>query len=237
MSTLRIPRRFNGPPSSGNGGWVAGALAATHPAATTGPVTVTLRRPPPLETPLTLSQDGDRLEARHGDLLVAEASSAVAAPAPVAGVDPARAEEAMASYPGLGTHPFPTCFVCGPGRAQGDGLRIFPGRVAEHAVAAVWTPDEDAARDPATTWAALDCPGGWASDIEDRPAVLGRMTAVVHRQPEAGVPHVVVGELRRVDGRKSFTAATLHAVADGRCDEVVATAEHVWIAIDPEEFR
>ena len=41
-----------------------------------------------------------------------------------------------------------------------------------------------------------------------------------------------VGEGRGQDGRKTFTASTLYD-ADGR---VVATAEHVWIAVDPELF-
>ena len=43
----------------------------------------------------------------------------------------------------------------------------------------------------------------------------------------------VVGLQRRIEGRKTFTAATLYDT-DG---EVVATAEHVWITIDPKDFR
>ena len=49
MTTIVIPRRFNGPPSSANGGYAAGALAE---AAGLEDVTVQIRRPPPLETPL-----------------------------------------------------------------------------------------------------------------------------------------------------------------------------------------
>jgi hypothetical protein len=37
------------------------------------------------------------------------------------------AQEATARYPLYQGHPFPTCFTCGPDRAPGDGLRIFPG--------------------------------------------------------------------------------------------------------------
>ena len=62
--------------------------------------------------------------------------------------------------------------------------------------------------------------------------VLGRMTARVDDLPVVGEPHVVVGEDRGQDGRKTFTASTLYD-ADGR---VVATAEHTWIAVDPELF-
>ena len=62
--------------------------------------------------------------------------------------------------------------------------------------------------------------------------VLGRMTARVDDLPVIGEPHVVVGEGRGQDGRKTFTASTLYD-ADGR---VVATAEHTWIAVDAELF-
>ena len=62
--------------------------------------------------------------------------------------------------------------------------------------------------------------------------VLGRMTAQVDTLPVIGDEHVVVGQLRGEEGRKTFTAATLYD-PDGR---VVARAEHVWIAIDPKDF-
>ena len=91
-------------------------------------------------------------------------------------VPPAEARAAMATYPGLRTHPFPGCFVCGPDRAEGDGLRIFPGPVTPASdgavrVGAVWTPHPSTSEDFHTyvddvpraslpvTWAALDCTG------------------------------------------------------------------------------
>ena len=48
-----IAQRFNGPPGSGHGGYSAGRAAALVDAQTTE---VTLRRPPPLETPLTVAR-------------------------------------------------------------------------------------------------------------------------------------------------------------------------------------
>jgi acyl-coenzyme A thioesterase PaaI-like protein len=75
--------------------------------------------------------------------------------------------------------------------------------------------------------------GGWSEDLEGRPSVLGRMTARVDALPVVGEPHVVVGARLRRDGRKTFTASTLYD-ADGR---VVATAQHVWIAVDPSAFN
>jgi hypothetical protein len=44
---------------------------------------------------------------------------------------------------------------------------------------------------------------------------------------------VVVGRRTSVEGRKSFTASTLYD-SDGR---VVASAEHVWIVVDPAVFN
>ncbi len=152
----------------------------------------------------------------------------------------------MLGYPGLGNHPFPTCFACGPDRAEGDGLRIFPGPVGGDRghVASLWVPHAEHAESgdlvdgvercgSGTTWAALDCVGGWSEDLEGRPCVLGRMTARVDALPVVGEPHVVVGRHLSTEGRKSFTASTLYD-ADGR---VVATARHTWIQVDPSVFR
>ena len=240
---LLVPRRFCGPPSSGNGGWTAGALAALGEAGAPGPaIAVSLRRPPPLDTPMPVSIRDGATEARHGQDVVALAE---AADGDLVVVDPVPAEEARAaeaSYAGHAFHPFPTCFVCGTGRGPGDGLRIFPGRVADDRdgaarVAATWTPDESVAdRDGRTSlamaWAALDCVGGWAGDLEERLMVLARMTARVDALPVVGEEHVVVGLHRGTEGRKTWTAATLYD-GDGR---VVGRAEHTWIAVNPAAF-
>lgn len=251
MTELLVPGRFNGPRASGNGGWTAGALAgrlagvpADH-AAPWPPVRVTLRKPPPLDVPLPVV-DGAATDADGEVVAVAEVVDRELEP--VAAVDAAAATTASASYAGLTHHPFPGCFVCGTARE--DGLRIFPGRVGEDAggrvrVAAPWTPDPSCAEDwheyvddhrraaLAITWAALDCVGGWTSDLEERPLVLGRMTARVDTLPVVGEPHVVVGGARGSEGRKTNTSSTLYD-PDGR---VVAVAEHVWIAVDPAAFN
>jgi hypothetical protein len=85
---------------------------------------------------------------------------------------------------------------------------------------------------PATVWAVLDCPGGWAAslpvDIEARPYVLGRMTARVESVPEPGSQCVVTGLLLGGDGRKAYVATTLWG-PDG--DRPLATARATWIAL------
>ena len=229
-----MPRRYCGPPSSGNGGFTAGALAGL----TGGSITsVSLLAPPPLDTSMPVEVVDGFTVASVGDVPVARAEAAdldasAVAPVPVP-VGEARAAEQ--AFVGLASHPFPTCFVCGPGRP--DGLRIFPGPVADQdgltRLAATWTPDESVADDlSAVTWAALDCIGGWAGGLADRTMVLARMTAQVDALPRIGEEHVVVGLDRRTEGRKTFTAAALYD-PDGR---LLGRAEHLWIEVDRAAF-
>src|ERR1700727_3707120 len=78
MPTLTIPSRFCGPPASGNGGYVCGCIAAYLD----GQVTLTLRRPPPLATPMAVEQDGESpVRIYHGRTLIAEAASSLGSPA------------------------------------------------------------------------------------------------------------------------------------------------------------
>lgn len=251
MRSLVVPGRFCGPPSSGNGGWTSGALAEMVegcPTDHTDPwptVEVTLLKPPPLDSELGVSAgDGVTVLTRDRTTRVAEARLLRRQLVTVEPVDAETAAGVEATYAGMSTHPFPTCFTCGPERESGDGLRIFPGRVGPHRVAATWTPhpsvsenyhayhDDVPRASLPVTWAALDCIGGWACDMEDRAMVLGRMVASVDALPAIGERHVVVGERRDEQGRKSFSASTLYDES-GR---VVARAEHIWIAVDPADF-
>jgi hypothetical protein len=250
-SAVRVPARYCGPTSSGNGGYTAGLLAerfANHPHLhpECPVVEVTLRRPPPLDTDLDVEhvEEGPVTRLLDGDALVAEARCTDEELTAVEDVSPAVAAEAMAGYGGFRTHPFPRCFVCGPERDEGDGLRIFPGLVGDGRVASTWTPHSSLAEasdllDPGvqrvnlgTAWAALDCVGGWSTDLEGRPAVLGQIAARVDALPVVGEPHVVMGVELGSEGRKTFTASTVYD-SDGR---IVARARHIWIAVDPTAF-
>jgi hypothetical protein len=210
-----IPARYNGPPGSGNGGYSAGVFAGGNGSE------VTLRKPPPLDTPLTVV-DG---EVRTADgAVVAQVGPAVDVEFAVPPVGHAEAVRAAEDYAGFAEHPFPTCFVCGTERA--DGLRIFPGRMPDDTVAAPWIVPSDVT--PAMVWAALDCPGGWAViGPAGRPYVLGKMAARVHRVPEPGEQCVVRGALASAEGRKALVHSTLYG-ADGA---EVARARATWIAI------
>jgi hypothetical protein len=219
-----IPPRFNGPPDSANGGYTAGMLA-TYVASPAGAV-VTLRQPPPLATPLDVRTAEGVIEVYNGDRLIASATPAgEPLDAAVPPVTWAAAMTAAESYRGFVTHPFPTCFVCGPERPPGDGLRLFPGRLPDGRTAAPWIVPEDI--EPALVWAALDCPGGWASPIDDRPYVLGRMSARVDALPVAGDGCVVMGAMVGEEGRKAHVLSTVYG-PDGR---VLAVAKATWIAI------
>lgn len=227
MTSLLVPAVFNGPPDSGNGGWCAGALAAVIGAEPGSAVEVTLRLPPPLDTPLEVTAtDGTWRAIDTEDRVVLEARVAtddLVASEPVA-VEAARAGET--SYAGHRTHAFPTCFSCGPDRAAGDGLRIFPGPVAGRpgVVAASWTPHASSYE---IAWAALDCAGAWATAIEEGPRVLGRMTARIDRVPEVGETCVVTGEARGSEGRKHHATTTLRDTEGA----LLGVARQVWIDV------
>lgn len=246
--TLLVPARYRGPAKSGNGGYVAGALANELGDIGGRAVAVSLRQPPPLDSTMRVNEVDGGLELTFGGAVVAQASVVDRFIEPVEAVSWDEAVAASPSYPGHTSHPFPTCFACGTERP--DGLRIFPGEVPSARdgltrVAATWIPDRSVAADSdeydddtpraslAATWSALDCIGGWAGDLTERLMVLGRMTAIVDELPVQGEQHVVTGEHRGSEGRKTFTASTLHD-ADGR---IVGRAEHVWVAVDPANFN
>lgn len=229
---LLVPSVFCGPPASGNGGWSAGALAALVTGSALGrTVEVTLRLPPPLETPLPVAgpdEDGRWRALDDEDRVVLEArvvEDDLEESPPVA-VEDARTGEA--AYAGHRAHPFPTCFVCGPERAEGDGLRIFPGPVPGRpgVAAATWVPHASTLE---IVWAALDCAGAWCTDMEERPRVLGRMTARIDRLPEVGALHVVTGEARGIEGRKHHATTTVRDASGA----LLGMARQVWIEVAP----
>ena len=224
-----IPARYNGPPSSGNGGWVSGLVAQHTPVTADEPaVSVRLHLPPPLERELVLEVGGpgERTTLRDGDDVVA---SAVAAPTPTGGlpapVTTSVARDAQTRGIRAEDHPFPTCYGCGPDHP--DGLRIRSGPLSDDSglYAATWTP-----RDTSTpeVWAALDCPGGKAAGFPATLMVLGTMTAQLFAPPEEGVEHVVLSWSRGDEGRKRHAASALFT-ADGR---LLARADQTWIAVD-----
>ena len=245
MVSLVIDRRFRGPPNSGNGGYVCGCLAR-H---VSGDAEVTLRAPPPLERSLDVLTGGDDgIELRENGKLLATARATDIDVPDVPRVSYETAEEAAGRTPyDERTHNLPTCFVCGPARAQGDGLRIFAGPLRAGSVvgkplvfAASWIPhgslsgaDGHVAHE--FVWAALDCPTGYCSVGArhlglkgDETALLGRMAARIDRRPRPGDRCVVVAWPTGREGRKLFADSALLSSDQ----EVLAVARTTWLLVD-----
>jgi hypothetical protein len=234
VAELRLGERFCGPRASANGGYACGAIAELL----SGGVEVTLRRPPPLGRPLRLRVGDGGAQVHDGDQLVAEAHPATIALAVPGTASPAEARAAAGRYPLFQGHPFPTCFTCGPDRAAGDGLRIFPGPLPGGDLwAAPWTPDPSVADQdglvmPAVIWAALDCPSGFAAGVGDTMMVLGRMAARVLACPRAGRAYCLVAwGAGAADGRKQPAGS---ALLDGN-GGVLAVARTIWVTIPRPE--
>ena len=227
MTTLTIDSRFKGPPDSGNGGYVCGLVATTVQV----DVRVRLMAPPPLDTPLELAPQGDgewMLSSTAGPV-----ARAVAAPLALDVPNPPRYVQAVWAsqhYPGFREHAFPDCFVCGPHRRRGDGLRIFPGMLDSGIVAAPWLPADnldagDGKVGVPFLWAALDCPGYFAVSAGRRVMVLGEMQAHVDRRVHVGEPCTVIGWKIGAEGRK-HQAGTAIFDEDG---ELCARALATWV--------
>ncbi|HWG48694.1 MAG TPA: hypothetical protein VN669_03320 [Candidatus Acidoferrales bacterium] len=228
-TTFTVPRRFCGPPDSGNGGYTCGLLAQQLG----GVVECTLRTPVPLETPLEFERTQSGGVLRNGRTIVVEAAPvtiAVSAPTPV-GLDAATAS--MASSPAMDArHPFPTCFVCGPQRRLHDGLRIFPAPFAKDLYVAPWVPDVEFGDDqhllrPEFLWAAMDCPTGFAAGFPTAgKLVTGRLAVQQLKSIRTGAGCVIMSWPLGIDGRKHFSAACLY-----QNEELCAVARATWIRI------
>lgn len=241
--TIRIQKRFNGPHDSGNGGYSAGLAAQLLPQADA--VEATLRTAIPLDVTLRAHATETGL-----DIMTDDAATRIL----IMSLRPTWLETPNVKSPGLQAatvaaatfrnpedHVLPHCFVCGPARAEGDGLRIFPDWLKEPSgldnpntfpiVAAPWQPTPDLADDsgriaPEYLWAALDCPGAFAIDKE--PILLGRMTTKIIDRPTTGAPIIAVAWSNGQDRRKHFAGSALFTESGA----LLAFSEQTWIQID-----
>lgn len=233
MAALLVPARFNGPSGSANGGYACGLIAGALGAAC---AEVSLRAPPPLERELAVDRGTDGVIVRDGATLIAEGRPAAPLAETTDPVSPERARRAAdAGYRRWSAaHPFPTCFVCGPGRE--DGMGVFPGPLGDGRFAAGWTPEAQVADSSGSVsceavWAALDCPTSapLANYGAGPPIVLARLTASIEAPVPAGEPHALVSwELGR-EGRKREAACALF---DAR-GELLARSRALWIERRP----
>lgn len=229
-----IHRRFRGPDQSANGGYCSGLVAGAFGYLPDQAVEVTLKAPPPLDKELQLQRNGESALLLDGTQVVAE-GKLVAMPTlelPCS-CGTAAAERAAANFVGHQHHPYPGCFVCGPQRSVGDGLRVFAGTVeGKETYASPWRPDASLADEhgkvaPIMVWAALDCPSYFALGRPGLLALLGRMTAQVRSLPSVDEDCVLMASAIGSDGRKHRSASALYG-DDGR---LLAHALTIWIEL------
>lgn len=214
--TVVIGQRFHGPAGSGNGGYSCGVLGSLMK----GPAAVRLRIPPPLDAPLDVRRTDTGAELFHGDELVATGRPVVLDIDVPSAPDFATAKAASKRYRGFQSHYYPGCFVCGPERERGDGLRIFAGPLEESIgpagmVAATWIPDDTLADSagkisPEYIWAVLDCPGAYAFPEPATGAILlGELAVAIHGSVTPGEKYVLTGWEISHEGRKHYTGTAL----------------------------
>jgi len=225
---LKIAKRFNGPPDSGNGGYTAGLIASKlnfNPE-------ITLRVPPPLEQAMQLNVNVDSAVLMHQDTLVAEAKVTDFQITIPPAISYKEAIEAMQRPKTYDTGPIPSCFVCGSARKRGDGLAIYPGNIGHQKVATPWVPydnlgDEFGSVRTEFIWSALDCPGVWAIQDSTQFYLLGRMAARVVRPIKVNSQYIIMGWVLKTEGRKTITGTVIYD-ADGK---VGAFAKATWISV------
>src|SRR5262249_54855850 len=148
----------------------------------------------PLDEEMVVRPADGGVEMANGDVVIATARP-TQAPELVIPTPPdfAEAEKASRGYVGFRHHPYSTCFVCGPQRAAGDGLRIFPGsHPGTKLVASPWVPDASLADEaggvrPEFQWASLDCPGAFTFKVPPKTGMLlGELAVRLTGQVMAG---------------------------------------------------
>jgi hypothetical protein len=230
---ITIPAHLNGPAGAANGGVAAGLLAGLLDQ----PGTVRFHAPIPLATPLHAERAADdTISVEAGRVLVAtvmpwdgavDTSDLVIPDAD----EVASAEQRWSTDHGA-RHPYPSCFGCGPDRANSDGLGLRPGFVPALGVhATAWTPPGTGPAPAWLVWAALDCASGGPAlegATPDQAVVTGQLAVVIHEPVPAGADLVAVTRARRRDGPKTVVAGLL---ADRTTRTPLATTTSTWFTL------
>ena len=250
QNTVTILRRFCGPPDSANGGYTGGLLAKVlieGGGAENLAMTLRLKAATPLERELVINGDVENgLTLLADDQPLATMVAGGENPFDALPVFPeysqllSAAPTVRASCGGFESHPFQTCFVCGPQRETGDGLCLYPGPLPENEaglVVADWQPDvslvESGQLDIAYIWAALDCAGAFAILEQPRnarlvPMVLAQMTTRILHCPKIGEKLVLVAWPLFSEGRKAY-AGTALIESNNQC---IASSKQLWVSLN-----
>ncbi len=236
-----VDARFRGPPSSANGGYVCGILAGRLPP---GAVTVTLRRPIPLDRTLRVqAAEGDGLalvDPQADDAPVGGQVLVVAKPAAdvdLGAVPPVSRERARTARPDealLVRHPFPGCFGCGTEREQSEAVALHVGPLGGGVWATSWTPgtglphERNGDLTSEVVWTALDCPSSFAAvPAGSEPHVLGRLEGSVAAPVRVGEEVIVLSWALGHEGRKRWGATAIV----GTGGDLRALARATWVAL------
>jgi hypothetical protein len=228
-SQIKISSRFCGPIDSANGGYTCGILSN----AIEGTAEVTLRHPSPINKMMEIKQaEENNFILYDEDRVIAEAKPAELELVPPRPPNIEVAELSTIKEEDIEDHYFPDCFVCGPKRRPGDGLRIFPGPVKDETyIAAAWIPDNSLSDEKEYiknefVWSALDCPSGWAIVIEKmRFIILGRLVVQIYNRVKPNKKFIVMAWKLAEEGRKIYAGTALYS-AEG---QLYAKGKATWI--------
>jgi hypothetical protein len=242
-TTFTIPKQFCGPPGSSNGGYFCGTVASFFDYS----VSIRLKAPPPLDTEMHIQRNSEQALVLAGKQVIAQVkrSDDPIEPAPFISFDSAAqcSEEGLAGS--LINHPFPECFVCGPNRTSGDGMRIFTGPDKNQSLhAASWNAHPAWSSDGCEVdipfiWSALDCPSSgpaFATSIQpdsDIAYVLGTLDIRVISRPKINETYAVVCAVDEGDERLYRTRVSLYA----NDSTLLATGAAIWVQVPRSLFN
>jgi len=237
--TIIFPARFNGGPGFAQGGYLAGTMAEL----VGGPARTTFRAPTPIEVPLTIVRDGDKVQLTTVDGTVtvfaesAEVNVSVPDVPDLESVIAARPDYRALQDQGTQLRPEDTCFVCSPKRFRPDGVELHAAPLGDGSlVASTWMPEDQYADDGVIKdvfiWAVLDCPSGFGAmeriKSEYDLIFTGQLAANILAPVHVGEPHLALGWHIGSEGRK-------HSAASAICDlagNLKAVSESLWIVTE-----
>ena len=241
--SFTIDGRFCGPPRSSNGGYFCGMVAEHF----NTPVAIRLKAPPPLNAVLTLESEGDQTRITDGcrDIGVALPPKEMPKPSPFISLEQARCISEQGRVGSGINHPFPTCFVCGPHRERGEGMRIFTGPNSDETLyAAHWFAEAAWSGDGKTVdaryiWSAMDCPssGPAFATISDpkstKAYVLGTLEVHIEKSVPVGQDYVITCSLDEDTGKLYKTRVSLY---DGQ-GQHYASGRAIWVQVPRSLFH
>lgn len=233
--TIVIPGWSQGRTGMGQGGWSSAAFEG----AIGQPVSISLKAPIPLDTPLDVTETGEGWRLANGDDVIMTAAPVTFTYASTEPVSVDDAADARSRFPcaNEADHPAPGCYSCG---LQAESMQVHPGPLADGTgrFATDWTPPAsvcgpDGIVDTNTVWASLDCISGFYVGHHPirREALTVQYSVEIVEPLRAGEKYVIVAWDGRWtdgwDGRKRGAASAVFD-ADG---SLMARSDSFWVAL------